>query len=161
QQYSNGQATEGAAFIFFGTPGRVTAPQVQLGTGAPGAEYGYAVTSGDFNDDGYSDVVIGAPYYDNDMSYEGRVFVYNGSSSGLLPSTSWELPGDQYKGYVGISLANAGDVNADGYDDLLVGASGYSNPGLTAEGHAFLFYGGASGLAGAPVSSLGQAAWSG
>ncbi|NOY23995.1 MAG: hypothetical protein GXO70_10865, partial [Acidobacteria bacterium] len=48
------------------------------------ARFGYPVSSaGDVNGDGYGDVIVGAPYYDNGQSNEGRAFVYLGSASGL------------------------------------------------------------------------------
>jgi hypothetical protein len=157
--YTNGQASEGAGYVFYGSPTRPTATGWAAEGTQAGEEFGEAVASGDFNGDGCSDIAIGCPYYDNGTTSEGAVFVYNGQVNGIAASPSWELFGDQFKGFVGISLANAGDVNGDGYDDLLVGASGYSEGGLTGEGHAFVFYGSPTGLAGAPNATLANAAW--
>jgi len=159
QDFTNGQTNEGAAYVFFGSTAGLALPQWLTNGPQASAEYGYATTSGDFNGDGYSDIAISAPYYDNGIAYEGHVFVYNGGPSGPPASPSWQVGGDLYKGYVGFSLADAGDVNNDGYDDLLIGATGYSEGGLNAEGHAFAYYGSASGLTGSPSATLAQANW--
>ncbi|MCK4225320.1 FG-GAP repeat protein, partial [candidate division WOR-3 bacterium] len=54
------------------------------------AYFGVVVsTAGDVNGDGYGDVIIGAPGYDNDQDDDGRVFVYYGSASGLSKTADW------------------------------------------------------------------------
>ena len=63
-------------------PLSTTASWTQSGTQA-GEQYGFtAATAGDVNGDGYSDIVIGAPEYDNTNTAGGRVFVYYGSATG-------------------------------------------------------------------------------
>jgi hypothetical protein len=100
------------------------------------AHFGISVASaGDVNGDGYSDVVVGATNYDNGQTGEGRAYVYHGSPTGLSTSSSWTAESNQTSAYFGISVASAGDVNGDGYSDIIVGAYGYDN-GETDEGSA-------------------------
>jgi hypothetical protein len=107
------------------------------------AFFGYSVgTAGDVNGDGYSDVIVGAYGYDNGQTDEGRVFVYYGSSTGLGTSPGWYAESDQEGARVGYSVGTAGDVNGDGYSDVIVGAHFYDN-GQSEEGRAFVYYGNA------------------
>jgi hypothetical protein len=99
----------------------------------------------DFNGDGYSDVVVGALYYDNGQYNEGMAFVYHGSSSGLNTTADWTAESDQDSAELGRSVSSAGDVNSDGYDDVVAGAPYYDN-GLLHEGMAFVYHGSSSGL---------------
>jgi hypothetical protein len=45
--------------------------------------------AGDVNGDGYADVIVGAPRYNDDQTDEGRAYVYYGSASGLSPVADW------------------------------------------------------------------------
>jgi len=111
------------------------------------AGFGSSVaTAGDVNGDGYSDVIIGAPFYDNGQADEGRAFVYHGSATGLVATVAWTAESDQTGAGFGSSVAAAGDVNGDGYADVIVGAPLHDN-GEVDEGRAYVYYGSASGLA--------------
>jgi hypothetical protein len=113
-----------------------------------GLSVGRSIASaGDVNGDGYSDVVIGANFYDNGQTEEGKAFVYFGSATGLSVAADWTAEGGQNNAYFGFSVAGAGDVNNDGYDDILVGATGL--------GKVFLYLGSASGPSVAPDWSSG------
>ncbi|MFC2172789.1 integrin alpha [Acidobacteriota bacterium] len=115
-----------------------------------GAEFGWSVASaGDINNDGYSDVIIGAPYYDNGHTDEGRVYLFLGSNIGLMMVPACVMDGGQENAWFGYSLDAAGDVNGDDYDDIIVGAFGYDN-GETNEGRAFVFIGSANNLVPSP-----------
>ena len=92
--------------------------------------------------DGYSDVVVGARYYGNGEGSEGAAFVYHGSAGGLAMTVSTQLASNQAGALFGSSVASAGDVNGDGYSDVIVGALGYSHGGA-----AFVYHGSAGGLA--------------
>jgi hypothetical protein len=115
------------------------------------AEFGSSVSkAGDVNDDGYSDVVIGASMYDNGQVNEGRVYVYLGSISGLSSVASWTAESDQASAEFGASVSTAGDVNRDVFSDVIVGAFEYDN-GDQNEGRAYAYLGSASGLSATPA----------
>ncbi|MBL0055237.1 MAG: FG-GAP repeat protein [Chitinophagaceae bacterium] len=101
------------------------------------AGFGTSVASaGDVNGDGYSDVIIGAPSYDDGANNaEGRAFVYHGSATGLsaIPNSTPD-DANQNNAQFGSSVSSAGDVNGDGYSDVIIGAHGYSIIALGAEG---------------------------
>jgi hypothetical protein len=119
------------------------------------AFFGISVAgAGDVNGDGYADVIVGADLADNGESYEGMAFVYlGGASGGTPPGPSWTADGDQGSAYFGGSVSGAGDVNGDGYADVIVGARNYDAP-ENGEGQAFVYLGSASGLATTPASIL-------
>lgn len=70
----------------------------------------------------------------------------------VTPPADWGAEGNQAGANFGSSVANAGDVNGDGFGDLLVGARYYDGAQVN-EGAAFLYYGSPGGLAGAPAWS--------
>ncbi len=146
--YSNGQLAEGCAFVFLGSAsGLATTPSWTVESNQDRAEFGTSVsTAGDVNGDGYSDVIVGAASYDNGEANEGRAFVYLGSAAGLAASAAWTAEPDQATSYFGMSVATAGDVNGDGYSDVIVGAPIYGNY----EGRAYVYLGSPAGLAASP-----------
>lgn len=99
-------------------------------------------TAGDLNGDGYSDVVVGAPLVDNTGVDQGSVFIYYGTTDGLARSARLDDPHGEDNSNFGVSAALAGDVNGDGYDDLVIGAAGSNDR----RGLAYLFYGSATGI---------------
>src|SRR5690606_31555460 len=119
-----GQAGDGAALVFHGgasgiADGRPASEAGRLESNQPGAELGASVASaGDVNGDGYGDVIVGAPLYDDGQSNEGAAFVFHGGPGGIndaIPvSANTELQGDQPDALLGTSVASAGDVNGDG-----------------------------------------------
>jgi len=149
--FDNGQTDEGRAFTYLGSPsGLETAPAWTAESGQPGAFYGNCVmTAGDVNGDGYSDVIVGANSYDGGQEDEGRAYAYLGSATGLAAAAAWTVESDQAGGAMGISVALAGDVNGDGYSDVIVGAHLADN-GEIDEGRAYGFLGSASGLSTSP-----------
>ena len=153
--YSNGQALEGAAFIFKGSAnGLVTANPVVIEGSQVDARLGHALSSaGDVNGDGFSDIALGAYQYDKGSSNEGTVTIHYGSASGVSIAPSQTLESDQVEAQFGISVACAGDVNGDGFADLIVGAR-YYDKGQANEGAAFIYQGSKDGLNPIPVSVL-------
>ena len=106
-------------------------------------------TAGDVNGDGYTDVIVGAYAYDNGQTDEGRAFVYLGSAAGLATTAAWTAESDQDGASFGNSVATAGDVNGDGYTDVIVGRLDYDNGQTTRA--AFVYHGSAAGLATSPA----------
>ncbi len=137
----------GAAYTYHGSPdGLKTTSNWQVLEAQAGANYGLSVASaGDVNSDGYSDVLVGAYIYTSVNFRDGKAFLYLGSASGLSTTTSWTAVGSMAVEYLGSCVAAAGDVNGDGYGDVLVGAYGYTNS-QSEEGRAYLYYGSAGGL---------------
>ncbi len=95
----------------------------------------------------------GAALVDRLAIDEGRAYVYFGGPAGLGTTSSWEAGPSQAYAYFRSSVAGAGDVNGDGFGDVVVGAP-YWNGIATNEGRAFLFLGG-DNQAGLP-RGLGQ-----
>jgi hypothetical protein len=145
--FSNGQSAEGRAFLFLGSAeGLSDAPDWTAESDQANAWFGTSVgTAGDVNGDGYADVIVGARGYDNGQDLEGRAYLYLGSATGLGATADWIAESDKANASFGISVGTAGDVNGDGYSDVIVGAFGYTN-GQENEGRAFVYHGSAGGL---------------
>jgi hypothetical protein len=106
-----------------------------------GDMFGWSISgAGDVNKDGFDDVLIGAPYNDEGGSNAGKIFLYYGSSQGLNHSSPWTLQGENPGDLFGWPVAAAGDVNGDGYDDVIVGAV-LNDAGATDAGKTYVFYG--------------------
>jgi hypothetical protein len=127
----------GAVFVYFGGTPFDTTVDLHL-IGDPHSSFGIAVTSGDVNGDGCDDVIIGAYRY-NGFTLDGRVYVYYGGA--LLDS----LPDVIIEGHdseaFGKSVGSGGDVNSDGFEDIVVGADENSEAYWGA-GKVYVFYGG-------------------
>jgi hypothetical protein len=110
-------------------------------------------------------VIIGAEGYDAGESDEGRVYLYFGSPDGLGYAPAWQVEGNQTDAHVGLAVGTAGDVNGDGYADLIVGSGGYSSGGDPEKQRAYVVYGNDGGghtlrprqaqLNGEPLAPLG------
>jgi len=146
-KYDNGQTDEGVVFVYYGSASGIGATaNVTLEPNQAGAGFGNSVsTAGDVNGDGYSDVVVGANFYANGQSQEGATFIYHGSASGLTNTPAVMLESNQVGAQLGTSVACAGDVNADGFSDIVAGGINFFN-GQSQEGGAWIFKGSATGI---------------
>ena len=135
------------------TPISTTADWSAYGDQESGRFGDWVSSAGDVNGDGYDDILVGTQYYDNGQVDEGRIYLYLGSASGPSETPNWTDESDQDYGYMGYRFAPAGDINGDGYDDVVIGADGYDG-GETDEGRAFVYYGSEYGLPATPDSWL-------
>ncbi|MBF0163883.1 MAG: FG-GAP repeat protein [Magnetococcales bacterium] len=176
---SNGKTYSGAAFVVFGKTGLFDS-QVDLSalTGANGfrisglANGDYLGTSvasaGDFNGDGFDDIVIGAPgaplAFPGSYSASGSAYIVYGKGSGFAAAVDLATLGGQDGFRVdglpggtqafGFSVASAGDLNLDGYDDVIIGAPGQSPVGSGANEQSYVLHGG-NFTGAAPVWTMG------
>jgi len=103
---------------------------------------GYAASGvGDFNSDGYDDIIIGSPYANGG---KGTAYVIFGSAVGvnidlhnLHLTQGFSIKGSKNKDNLGYSVSHAGDVNGDGYDDVIIGAPN----ALLGKGISYVIYG--------------------
>jgi len=134
-------ASVGQAYLYFGGPALDSVADLVI-PAPPGGSgwFGVGVSSaGDFNGDRYPDFIIGA----QQSGYEGKAFVYYGGPS-LDATPDLTLIGESTGSLTafGASVASAGDVNEDGFGDVIVGAPWYPGGG-NKPGRAYVFFGGA------------------
>lgn len=136
----------GAAFAYFGSENGLVQPAGWWVAGSqPAARLGAAVAGGNLNNDNYADFIIGAPQNTVTQTEEGSALVFYGGPAGPADVPGWQVNSGQSLSGFGGAVASAGDVNQDGYADLLIGASRYSSD-QSEEGAAFLYFGSAAGL---------------
>lgn len=145
----NGQDA-GRAYVYFGGPGTTldSTPDGVLAPGNAGDVFGEAVAAiGDFDGDGYADIAAGASY----RFSRGVAFVFFGGFGPTFDPTPDVVLGDGGSYFAfGRSIAAVGDVNGDGYDDVLVGAPDELTN--SSPGSAYLYFGNAEGKKGTAVS---------
>ncbi|NWT76977.1 ITA3 protein, partial [Prunella himalayana] len=105
-----------------------------------GSYFGSALALADLNNDGWQDLVVGAPYYfERKQEVGGAVFVYMNEAGGFQQLPSLLLTGPSYSGF-GFALASIGDINQDGFQDIAVGAP-FEGPGKV-----YIYHSSAEGL---------------
>jgi FG-GAP repeat/Putative metal-binding motif/FG-GAP-like repeat len=153
--YDGDLTDEGRVRLYLGkADGFDTVPVSEREGDQDGAQFGAgAARAGDVDGDGFGDVIVGAPYWENlGQIDEGRALLFRGTTTGLEATAAWTAELDQGGAHFGLSVAGVGDIDADGYDDVVVGATDYDNPELD-EGGVFLYRGSSTGLAGTPAWS--------
>ncbi len=156
--HQDGQSVdEGAVFVFWGSASGISEQPSQTLTnpaGQTGSEFGTVAHAGDVNGDGYADVLVSAPKFDEGAQEEGNAFVYFGSPSGLgaAPNITFDSPENRVGAGFG-HIAGAGDINGDGFADIAVGAVKLTDTSRR-EGRAYLYLGSTDGPATDPSATL-------
>jgi FG-GAP repeat protein len=121
--------------------------------GIASSQSGFSVSgAGDVNGDGFDDLLIGAFSASPNGINSGQSYVvYGGSAlsgtvelSALSGPDGFRVNGISSSDFSGFSVSGAGDVNGDGFDDLLIGAQGASPNGNSDSGQSYVVYGGSA-----------------
>src|SRR3989338_5817762 len=139
----------GMAYVYSGTTGVLLytfqgSDYSNIGSTISG--FGQSVSGvGDVNGDGTPDILVAAPdtYFGGSWGV-GSVFVFSGADGSLLWRFNGENDGDRFGGFWFHGVSSAGDVNGDGREDILIGATGADPNGLDRAGSAYV-YSGATG----------------
>lgn len=157
----------GIVYLIYGSSSLRNINLAFLGTagitiiGETASQAGYSVSNaGDLNKDNYTDIIIGAPGY---SSSKGRAYIIYGNNNltnitlnNLTVAQGILITGANEGDMAGFSVSGAGDINNDGYDDVIIGASGYyvNEDKPNENGAAYLIYGAVSGvITSSPTSS--------
>lgn len=174
----------GAAFVYLGSAGgpSATPSEVLQSTTFAGALYGFSVSkAGDVNNDGFGDLVIGAPGDQVNVSFPiigalnvvvGSAYVYHGGTGATafdgvittqpVAARKLNMPGADMSAVLttnplfGFSVSEAGLVNNDAYGDIVIGAPAYIEllPTPTLGGRILVFHGSATGVPATPASKI-------
>jgi len=133
----NSTTFAGKVYVYSGDDGTLLFSKVGENSGD---RFGSRVSSvGDINNDGYDDVAVWAISY---SAYLGKIYIYSGINGAELWSKVGPNPFDGF----GVSFSSVNDINGDGYNEVVVGSSGY---GSSDSGKVYLL----SGINGAELWS--------
>ncbi|MBI5512221.1 MAG: FG-GAP repeat protein [Deltaproteobacteria bacterium] len=143
-----GERLAGSASVFLGSGRGILGPPITVIDGTIGTQTGFSVSgAGDVNGDGYSDIVVGAPYASpGGRRGAGVASVFLGSAAGIGPTASAVIEGPAAGDTVGFSVANVGDMNGDGFAEVIAGAPFASPGGRSRAGMAFVYNGSERGI---------------
>jgi hypothetical protein len=164
----NGNSSAGESYVVFGTnQGFASSLDLSSLDGSNGFvingidandQSGFSVSSaGDVNSDGFDDLIVGARFADpNGKSSAGESYVVFGTNQGFASSldlssldgsNGFVINGIDASDFSGDSVSSAGDVNGDGFDDLIIGASGADPNGNSNAGESYVVFGSDQGFA--------------
>jgi hypothetical protein len=159
-------AFSGSNYVVFGMPSPVSNTDLAGLNGTSGFRVDGAAMfdqtgkhvsgAGDFNGDGFTDILVSAPgASNNSRSYSGSAYVIFGKPSGFSHinlatftpgAQGFRIDGAAAGDLIGNSVAAAGDVNGDGYADLLIGAASADFNGRGDSGSSYIISGRPSGF---------------
>ena len=173
---SNGRPSAGVSYVVFGASGGLDA---SINLSSLNGSNGFAIggfkwlggsgrsvsSAGDVNGDGFDDLIIGASSADSDeKTRAGESYVVFGASGGFGASiglssldgtNGFTVNGVDAEDRSGGSVSSAGDVNGDGFDDLIIGASEADPDGKSSAGQSYVIFGASGGFGGSfDLSSL-------
>jgi hypothetical protein len=140
--YDNGAGGKGKVFLYYGGPHIDTIPVMEFSEPWIEDQFGSALQGvGDLNKDGYDDFVIGSQY--NWSDGKGRVYLFWGgdtiSFARSMTFVDTQAIGKPIDSFFGVSVANIGDINRDGFDDIAISA-GYNMSEPSEK--VYIYYGG-------------------
>lgn len=159
-----GSPDPGAAWVIYGKANQDAVLSANTLIGSKGfklsgdganAQAGRTVASaGDINNDGFDDFLVSSPFHASTAVQTGSVYVVFGKGTAFANNTNlaaldgtngFEIIGEAQNDMAGWSASSAGDVNNDGFDDILIGAREVTVGSAQSAGSAYLIYGKASG----------------
>ena len=131
----------GTVTIFLGGDLIDTVPDFILkGRLVSGWFFGCDISSGDVNGDGFSDLIVGAYGTTN---FLGQVYIYfGGPNFNTVPDVILNGGHQGQREGFGCTVGSSGDVNSDGFEDVIVGAPDFSSGSFWGEGRIYIYYGG-------------------
>jgi hypothetical protein len=168
----------GAAYVVFGSSTGYSPIPIDLDTlnGSNGFEMngvaandeagGWVSGGRDFNNDGFDDVIVASRFSDSSATDAGSVYIIFGTStnngasielSALDGTNGFQIRGAEQHDQLGISAEPAGDINDDGFQDIVIGAHQHGTVGRSESGAVYVIFGKATYTSTLDVSSMTSA----